>query len=331
MEMGKHIARWLATLVAATVLAACGGGGDGSDANASDPPTAPQPDPIATPTPGPAVRLEISPPGGMIDSTTERRVLTLRAYDARGLQVALPEGAAFTNSNRGFELTGTANGTSELRATFIGGATQVSAAVGNTAVAAPPVMFYSAQPAAGALTVSDAQVVGAPQALDANASRGLGFQYRTTLSGVGLPAPGSLMVGTGAQPIAGKVVAAQANAAAPANTDVVLELVPLHELFADLNVSAAYSEDEMARMLVAAPARRAINSVDRWRPSSVPGAACKGDSPALGVLTGELEATVSPHLAFEMLYKISGHAPQGKFVLGDLGSGGMAGGVSGHA
>jgi len=304
--MGKHIARWLMVLGAASVLAACGGGGGDGNVGAS-----PEPDPIVVgPAPGPAVRLEISPPGGMIDSTTERRVLILRAYDANGLQVALPDGAAFTNTNGGFELTRTANGTSELRAPFIGGTTQVSAVVGNTTVAAPPVMFYSAQPTAGALKVSDAQVVSAPMALDAAASRGLGFQYRTTLSGIGLPPIGSLMVGTGAQPIAGKVVAAQSNSAVPANVDVVLELVPLHELFAELNVSASYTEDEMTRMLVAAPAHQVINGAERARPLSMSGAACKGDSPALGVLTGELEATVNPHLTFEMLYKVTNHAPQ---------------------
>ena len=305
--MGKCVARWLVVLGAAAVLAACGGGGEG-DADASGSTTAPVPAPA--PAPGPAARLEISPAGGMIDSTTERRVLTLRAYDANGLQVAVPEGAAFTSSNRGFELTSGANGTSELRATFIGGATQVSAAVGNTTLAAPPVMFYSAQPTAGALMVSDAQVVIGPAAVDTAAPRGLGFQYRMTLSGISLPPIGSLMVGTGAQPIAGKVVAAQSNSALPANTDVVLELVPLHELFADLNVSAAYTEDEMTRMLVAAPSRKVINSLGRGHPLSVPGAACKGDSPALGVLTGELEATVNPHLAFEMLYKVTNHAPE---------------------
>lgn len=307
--MGKHIARWWLILGVAAILAACGGGGDPADGSAP----APEPEPVVTPTPGVAVRLEISPAGGMLDSTTERRVLTLRAYDANGLQVAVPDGASFTNSNSGFELTSGANGTSQLRATFIGGTTQVSAAVGNTTVAAPPVMFYSAEPTAGALTVSDAQVVVAPVAVDAAAPRGLGFQYRTTLSGIGLPPLGSLMVGTGAQPIAGKVVAVQSNVAVPANTDVVLELVPLHELFADLNVSAAYSQEETKRMLVAPPTHKVINSVDRVRPLSVPGAVCKGDSPALGVLTGELEATVDPHLSFEMLYKITSHTPEKMF------------------
>ena len=306
---------WLALLTVLAALAGCGGGTDAPaapDAAASAPVAAPDAAasaPVAAP-PGPAVRLEISPPGGLITTTTERRAISLRAFDASGIEVPVPAGASVSSSNRGYPLTRVASGGFELQATLIGSSTTVSAAVSGTAVAAPPVMFYSARVAAGALLVEDSKVVVEPAPVDVAALRGLGFRYRTTLSGVGLPAPGSLIVGAGAQPIAGKVVVASPNPSNASNTDVVLELVPLHVLFSDLNVSAAYSKVEMTQMMVLAPGRQKIASAERLRRLSVTGAACKGDAPALGVLTGELEAKVDPHLQFEMLFKIANHAPE---------------------
>ena len=331
---------WVLLLAVLTALAGCGGGDAPTPAESASTPDpaatpatpgpgagAPVPDPAASApatAAGPAVRLEISPPGGLIISTTERRALGLRAFDANGLEVPVPAGASVVSSNSGYPVRSSAGGGFELQATLIGSSTLVSAAVPGSAIASPPVLFYSAQPAAGALLVADSQVVVEPAPLDAAASRGLGLRYRTTLSGVGAPAPGSLMVGAGAQPIAGKVVSAAPNPANNANTDVVLELVPLHVLFSDLNVSAAYTTAEMTRMMVLAPGRKQIASAERLRRLSVPGAACKGDAPTLGVLTGELEAKVDPHLQFEMLFKIVNHAPE-KMYFRALGSLDVAG------
>lgn len=311
---------WWRSLAPLAVLAALAGCGGGTEAPAASPATAdpvvdvPVPTPAASApvaaAPGPAVRLEIVPPGGLITTTTERRAVSLRALDANGAEVAVPTGASIVSSNSGYPMTRTASGGFELQASLIGSSTMVSAAVSGTTLASPPVLFYSAQVATGALLVADAQVVVEPAPVDAAASRGLGMRYRTTLSSVGLPAPGSLMVGAGAQPIAGKVVSAVPNPLSASNTDVVLELVPLHVLFSDLNVGAAYSQAEMTRMMVLAPGRKQIASAERLRRLSVPGAACKGDAPALGVLTGELEAKVDPHLRFEMLFKIANHVPE---------------------
>ncbi len=332
LRRGGRLARAVMAAALVAGLSACGGGDTAevpaASAGVSEPAasapvagapvvSAPVPDPAASAPvaapPGAAVRLEVVPPGGLITSTTERRAVGLRAFDASGAEVPVPAGAAIVSSNRGYPMTRTAAGGFELQASLIGSSTMVSASVAGSALAAPPVLFYSAQATAGALLVADTQVVGEPAPVDPAASRGLGMRVRTTLAGVGLPAPGSLMLGAGAQPIAGKVVSAAPNPVNASHTDVVLELVPLHVLFSDLNVGAAYSTVEVARMVVLAPGRRQIASAERLRRLGVPGAACKGDAPALGVLTGELEAKVDPHLRFEMLFKIANHVPEKMF------------------
>lgn len=308
---------------AAVFLAACGVSNGDSPATGTPPPAGtpapppPAPPPPAPPAPAPtppspmpgvATRLEISPPGGLITSTSERRAFTVRAFDANGTAVALPAGGVgVTGSGGGFELTATTTGY-ELKANRIGSSTVIVAEAGNLSTG--PALFYSAEPATGAVLVSDAQVLAAPVPVEPNAVRGVGFRYRTTLAGVGLPAAGTLMVGIGAQPIAGKVVSAGANTVVPTDTDVVLELVALPSLFANLDVRVEFSALQLKQMMVTAPARQVIASAERVRRMNVPGAACKGDAPALGVLTGELEATLNPRLRFDVDARVVNYTPQ---------------------
>ena len=241
--------RWIHVVVAVGLigcLAACGGRGSGeSGVDNSEPPT---------PTsPGIATRLEISPPGGLIANTSEKRVLTVRAFDANGSEVALPVGVSVTTSGGAIGLAVTATGY-ELTAGSSAGSTVIVAA--GAGLNSNPVLFYSGEPASGALLVSDLQVRAAPAPVDPGAEPGVGFRYRTTLSGVGLPTAQTLVVGTGAQPIAGRVVSANANANVPADTDVVFELVPLPTLFANLDVRAKFTPEQLKQMMVTTPAKR---------------------------------------------------------------------------
>ena len=71
--------RALAALLTAAALTACGG----SDGPA---PEAPGPDPSS---PGPVTRVDISPAGGMLVDTAERRSITVKAFDAIGAEVPL--------------------------------------------------------------------------------------------------------------------------------------------------------------------------------------------------------------------------------------------------
>jgi hypothetical protein len=315
--------RLMAAVLWATLLASCGGGGSdvpgaatpGEPAGGSPPtgggslppPTGTTPPPT-TATPGPAVRLEISPAGGLLTNTTERRAITLRAFDANGFEVAVPAGVALRSSNSGFPVTSAAAGGGyEVRAGIIGSSTTVSASVAGSNVASPPALFYSAVVAPGVLLVDDAQVTREPIAVDPNAPKGLGFRYRTTLSGVGVPAVGTLVLGRGTQPIAGQVVSATANAAIGSNTDVVLELVAPTALIHELYIQADYSVEEMSRMVVRSPARQTVTSSERARRLGLTGPGlvnCEGDA-ALGALTGEFEGKVDPRLRSEVLFRIA--------------------------
>ena len=93
------------------------------------------------------------------------------------------------------------------------------------------VMVLAAVPAPGAVVVSDANVAGPLVAVDPAASFGVGFRYDVTLTGVQAPAVGELVMANGEQQVGGRVVAANGDT-------VTVEVVPLDELFAALEMSA---------------------------------------------------------------------------------------------
>ena len=73
----------------------------------------------------------------------------------------------------------------------------------------PPTLAIVAAPQAGALLVTDAQVVavGPILRLAVGAAVGVGAEYEVTLAGVAAPAPGTVMLAAESAPVAGKVVA----------------------------------------------------------------------------------------------------------------------------
>ena len=294
--------RTLATLFVVVALAACGGGDD---------PASPPPGPDPTPT-GPVTRVEMSPAGGMFVDTAERRSITVKAFDANGSEV--PVAAADVNlassDAAGIEVSRAGNGF-EVRAAVLPRSAVLTARVG--AVSSKPAIFHSAQPTAGAITVTDAQVHGAPVAVDPAASPGLGFQYRITLSGVASPAVGSIVVGTGVLPVGGRVVSASANAADPSRADVVLELVSLGALFNTLDLALEFSQAQMKQLFVPgagvrslAPTARVQSSGRHGRatPHSLGNASCDGDGPSLAALSGELEVTVDPNVSSQFVFNV---------------------------
>ena len=290
--------RAMLALVCLSGLAACGNGG-GSD----------EPEPAAQLPVGVAARLEVSPSGGLVASTTDKRVITVRAFDASGTEIALPTDLALVASGTDFALKPAANG-HELTAARLGGSTLVVAR--SSGLSSKPALFYAAEPAAGAVLVGDEQVRVEPSPVDPGAARGVGFRYATTLSAIGLPAAGSLLVGKGAYPIAGKVISSKVNAAVASDTDIVFEVVPLPTLFANLSVNAEFTPEQLKQLVVLTPKSKTASSasINRAVRRSVTGADCKGDAPALGVLTGELEATLNPQLRFEFVATIANHQPQ---------------------
>ncbi len=289
--------RAFAALLTAAALAACGG---------SDGPTPESPG-SGPSSPGPVTRVEISPAGGLLVDTAERRSITVKAFDANGAEVPVAAAdVSLTSSDAaGIEVSRAGSGF-EVRAAVLPRSAVVTASVGT--VSSKPAVFYAARPAVGALAVTDAQVHGAPAAVDPAAPRGLGFRYLVTLSGVGSPAVGTVILGTGVQPVGGRVVSASANAADATRTDVVLELVHLGALFNALSVDLAFSQADMKRMFVPAVGVKTASSAGRKTVQRLGGASCQGDAPALAALSGELELTVDPNVSGVFVLQVANGA-----------------------
>ena len=306
--------RALATLFVAVALAACGGGDD---------PVVPPPGPDPAPA-GAVVRVEMSPAGGMLVDTAERRSITVRAFDANGTEVLLAPGDANLASSdaAGIEVSRAGNGF-EVRAAVLPRSALLTASVGT--VSSKPAVFYSAQPALGAITVTDAQVRSEPVAVDPAALGGLGFRYRMTLAEVGSPAVGNIVVGTGVQPVGGRVVSSGANAANPAQTDVVLELVPPGELFNTLKMDLEFSPEQMRQLLVLESGVQLSGRHVRKSAQSV-GDGCEFDKPEFAGITSELEAVINPQLHYDHVLEIdNGAVSKARFAAhGTLGISGKA-------
>ena len=290
-RLGLIGALWLTTL-----LAACGGGSNNATPAGPGMGPPPAPPPAAA---GPLARIEISPPGGLLVGTTERRTLSIRGFDANGREVQIPdtELSVTSSSPASIEVNRSGNGF-EIRAVAPVGTAVLNAAVGT--IRAKPAVFYAAEPVAGAVLVSDAQVRAAPVAVDPSARGGLGWRYRVTLTGVGTPAAGSILLGTGTLPIAGRVVSSTPSATSANETDVVLEVLALPALFRNMNMSLQLTPEQTNALFVPNP-RLATNTGKQSTHSKVSLSAieCKGDSPALAALTGELEVKVDRELSLD--------------------------------
>jgi len=193
----------------AAVIAACGGGGSSN----TEAPAAV----VAT--------VEIRETGVLLQQTGETRQLSAVARDAHGNELDVPiEWSSGKPAVIGVDAAG------KLSATSAAGSSQIVASA--QGVRSAPLLAVVTQPAAGAVLVSDAQVLGEPVETDPNSAPSLANTYRVTLSGVAPPALGTLLVGTGSKAVAGRVLAVDTSVAG--QTTVTLGLVPLPELFPNL-------------------------------------------------------------------------------------------------
>lgn len=263
------------------ILPACGGG---DTSPPSDPGT-----PTGT-TPGPVARLEVSPTSVVMTAAGEKRSLRVKAFDANGIEVPNPP-LSFTSS-RPEQVSVAADGA-------VGAVTGLGSAligVASGTVAAAPVLATVVQTADGVVLVDDAQVTAPPLALtpDPNAAPGTAPQYSVRLSGVGRPAAGTLMVGTGGQPVAGRVVS---TAAAGDQTDVVLETVPLPVLFKSAAIDVSYTaEQTTAWFQELAPQQPQAAGRTRSAAAAASPLSCKG-SISRDVISVESKVKVTPSLA----------------------------------
>ncbi len=213
---GAGVGGWWPVALVACGLVACGGGdGDGS---------VPPPD-GGTPPPA-VVKVEIVQQQGALLTPGTRTTFTARALDASGNAVS---GAVVAWTTNKPTVAVDAGGVVTAGASL--GSALVTASAGG--VTSAPVMVAVAQPAAGARLVSDGEVAVAPAVIDAATTTGrVGSRYTVTLAG-SAPAVGQLLVPTGAQPVAGRVVAVTPVASGSALT---VEVVPLLDLFDALSI-----------------------------------------------------------------------------------------------
>ncbi|WP_372658302.1 hypothetical protein [Hydrogenophaga sp.] len=207
----------LRLLVMASVLAlaACGGGSGGGDdsAKASVP-----------------ARIEITPSAVLLTAPGQSKTLSARVFDADD---QLIEASVQWASSRPEQMAVDANGV--LRATGAGGSSQITARIG--ALQSPPLLAVHTALPAGAVLLTDANIVGQPVESTPDAAASLGNTYTVQLTGMAAPALGDLLINTEGKVVAGRVTAVDSIGG---DHRVTLALVPAREMFPNLEIREVF-------------------------------------------------------------------------------------------
>jgi len=196
----------LFAFVLVALLASCGGGG-------SDPPA-------------PVVRVQIEQTAALLTQVGASKQLSAVAYDAQDHVVDAP---IAWRSNTPAEIAVDAAG--KITAQVASGSAQIVAEAGG--ISSAPLLAVATALPAGAVALTDAQIVGEPTATDPNAAPNFANTYQVVLRGVATPEVGALLVNTDSKAVGGRVVAVQS---AGSQSIVTLQLVSLREMFPGLNI-----------------------------------------------------------------------------------------------
>lgn len=321
MKTCRRVAAYSILIGTVFLMAACGGSDDPLPPDATvpapgpvqPPATPPGMDPAPAPTPGPVARVEIAPAGGLLIGTSESRTVAVRAFDAAGREV--PVAAAdveLTSSDASKVAAARAANGFEVRAAVAAGAAVVTARVAG--VSSTPAVFYSAEPVAEALVIPDSRVRSLPARVDGTTPAGVGARFRTTLTGAVTAIPGGVLVGSGAQPIGGRIVSVTPNVVSPADSDVVFELIPVAQLFRTVDIDLRFAPEQTRQLYRPGPARMQLTNADRVRAMNLGSAPCQLEG-SVAALTGELEVKVDPTLTFDTVLQVSsGVVRRARFV-----------------
>lgn len=245
-----------------------------------------------TPAPTAVAYVVIEPAAALFTHVDDTRSFSATAYDVHGrpLDVEIAWQVADPAVLQ-LDTTGVATARAPL------GSTQVVASA--EGVDSAPALAWLATPVAGAVLVDDAQIVGSLDPIDPVDDYDIGWRYRAVLSGLPLPTVGTVLIGSGEAPLAGRVVSA---AAAGDHVEVVLELVALDELFDAFEIDEtidlrrariAWDEDLLADFDVVPQADGSFDLVPRAGALQID-AMQAGNTFKLGPLTCKAEVTVSP-------------------------------------
>jgi len=194
------------------LLTACGGGGSGGGGGSSAGAT--------------VAKVEIQQTGLLLTDMGATRQLSAVAYDAQGGALSVPIQWSSTQTAIGVD------GSGKVTAATNNGSSQIVAEA-NGVKSAPLLVVVTTLPA-GAILLTDAQIVGEPFETDPNAPPSFDNTYKVVLTGVGAPAMGSLLINTESKPVAGRVVAVDT---AGGQTTVTLAQVSLREAFPNLQIN----------------------------------------------------------------------------------------------
>jgi YD repeat-containing protein len=177
--------------------------------------------------------IKVTPTAVLFTEVGQSHNLTAQAYDAQGNLIE----ANFTwRSSNPAQVEVDQNGviTSKID---VGSAQIFVEAEG---VRSLPAQILVAQPAEGAILIDDAQVVSGPELLENDELPEAVIHYRVILKGITAPAPGTILLARESASIGGRVVSSTVNGE---QLNIVLELVPLDELFVRHNISFEFDLD----------------------------------------------------------------------------------------
>lgn len=185
---------------------------------------------------GAVQRLAIVPGALLLTAPGDTVSLRVVGIEADGDTISLADAVTWQSSQPGMVAV------SDVGVATAGafGSSVITAQSG--ALTSAPVLALVAQPAGGALLVSDAQVVGDIVPVDPLAPYEPGWEYRVRLRGVS-PVVGQVVLASGGAPVGGRVVSVSP---AGGDNDVVLELLPLSGMFENLSVNVQLSLDDAA-------------------------------------------------------------------------------------
>lgn len=263
------------------------------------PETLPPPDPLPA-LPAYQGRIVVTPAAVLFTRQGDHTMLRAEVFDASGRPVSA---TGFTWESSRPEMVNVDAG-GQVTATAALGSSQIRVRAGG--FVSPPVTVLVAEPATGAVLVTDAQILAGPTPMDPDAASDVGSKVVVSVTGVPTLEPGTVLLASEGKSVAGRVVTATP-VAGEDQLDVVLELIPLYDLFERLHVESSYDIDPAAMAEALATSAPASKSS---RPQTLPDRPlgpfdCKFKA-SVGAITGTGSVDLRPDMKLDFVLSKDG-------------------------